>query len=417
MRFAVAGLVAAMLVSASAAGSTRSVRPVRVAVESGGEERVVADGRSQLLLIRPVPSREPGITRINLNGSVDRSFGDEGTVAMRAEDAVVAPDGNILVSTTSNPSETARKSDARITRLRPDGRPDRSFGIAGHADIDFGKRYNYAETAALAANGDILVGGIQVSRGEGDLSLAIARLRPDGSLDRSFGRKGVRILPGGGEIGVFDIAPTPSGAIVMEAGNEIQAFLWKLNGDGSINRDFGSRGFLELRGKRERPDYHEEVFVAPGLAVLPSGKLLLAGSGSPDRDRGPNPWVRVVAVRLLPDGRVDPTYGDDGWAAARRGPGWTLAGGLTLLPGGVLTIATSFESPHSNEKRDFGAIAFGSDGHLEQRFGTSGWCRAKLTGREEAVGVVRLGRRAVVVGGDSDAPGSWLLGCSLVSRR
>jgi uncharacterized delta-60 repeat protein len=411
--FVVAGLTAGLVAAAAAAGAGRSVRPVQVAAPTNAE-RVVAYGRSQLLLIQPgSPESSGSITRANLNGTVDRSFGDEGTIHIAAEDATVDPDGKILVATASDPSESAVSSQARVTRLLPDGRPDHTFGIAGHADVDFGGRYDYGEAVVLAANGDILVAGLrvnyEVNRGESSYSLAVARLKPDGSLDRPFGRNGVRIFPGGGEIEVFDIAPTPFGGIVMEGGNEIESFLWKLSRDGSIDRGFGNRGFLVLRGKREKPGYHEELLVVPGLAVLPSGKLLLAGSGSPNR--GPNYWVRVVAVRLLPDGRVDPTYGDDGWAAARKGPGWTLAGGLTLLPGGVLTIATSFESPHSNEQRDFGAIAFGPDGHLERRFGTNGWCRAKLAGREEAVGDVTLGRRAVILG--DGVPDQWLFECPL----
>lgn len=89
---------------------------------------------------------------------------------------------------------------------------------------------------ALAANGEILLGGYRlthaVGRGESNLHPAVARLRPDGSLDRSFARKGVRVLAGGGEITVLDIAPTPDRGIVLQIGNEIEAELLKLTREG-----------------------------------------------------------------------------------------------------------------------------------------------------------------------------------------
>lgn len=409
--FVVAGLAAALFASVTAVEAGPPVEAVEVAVEADVEERVVAYGRSQLLLIRPVQATQPGITRINLDGSVDPSFGDEGTVYIVCEDAAVTPDGKILVSTSSHPIGPGGNSDARVTRLLADGLPDPSFGVAGSADVNFGGRYDTGQTAALAANGNILLAGYRQSsgvvRGENEMRPAVARLRPDGSLDRSFGRKGVSILAGGGEIEVLDIALTPEGGIVVDVGNEIQATLWKLTRDGSVDRHFGKWGGLEVRGKREKYGYHEEVFAAPQLAVLPSGKLLLAATGFPNR--GPDDRFRTVAVRLRPDGRVDRSYGDDGWAAAGKGPGSSFAEGLALLPGGVLAIATSFENSSSDEQRDFGVIAFSPDGHLERRFGRHGRCRAKIAGRNEPLGVVTLGRRAVIVG--YGGAHQWLLNC------
>lgn len=146
--------------------------------------------------------------------------------------------------------------------------------------------------------------------------------------------------------------------------------------------------------------------------MLPSGKLLLAATGFPNR--GPVDWSRVVAVRLRSDGRVDRSYGDDGWAETSKGRRHTSAAGLTLLPGGVLAIATSFDSP-PYERRKFGAIAFGPDGRLERRFGKQGRCAAGLTGDHQALGVVTLGRRAAVVGYGGGH--EWLLECPPLRKR
>lgn len=223
---------------------------------------------------------------------------------------MVAPDGKILVATTSCPRcEVGPKSEARVTRLLPSGRPDRSFGGDGSVDVPFGRRYNYAQAVALAANGDILLGGIrvnyQVGRGESSFTLAVARLRANGSLDRSFGGDGVSVLPGGAEIGVFDIAPTPSGGVVVETGDTIETFLWELRHDGSTDRSFGGSGIVEAPSERDVDRVlDEELFYVPKIAVLLSGRLLLAGTSFGFRGN------RVSAIRLLPDGRPDRSYGN-----------------------------------------------------------------------------------------------------------
>jgi len=401
----VAGLAVTLLASGTVVSADQRVRLVRIQAQTGGEERVVAHGRSRLLL---VPHEGPGITRIRLDGSVDRSFGKEGTAPIASEDAAVAPGGKILVATTSCPRcGVGPKSEARVTRLLPNGEPDPSFGDGGSVDVPFGRRYNYAEAVALAENGDILLGGIRVNysagRGESSFTLAVARLRPDGSLDRSFGGDGVSVLSGGAEIGVLDIAQTPSGGVVVHGGNETGTFLWKLRRDGSTDRSFGRFGIVEPRSARKVDGVLEEQFYVPGVAVLPSGRLLLAATGFLNRGHGGRD--RVVAIRLLPDGRPDRSYGDDGWAVVVSR---TQARGLTLLGGGALAIATTFEGARGWS--DFGVIAFGPSGHLEHRFGKGGHCRAGLVnGSYDAVDVAVVGGRAVVVGdGGAD---SMLLSC------
>jgi uncharacterized delta-60 repeat protein len=350
-----------------------------------------------------------------LDGSVDRSFGKEGTAPIASEDAVVAPDGKILVATTSCPRcGVGPKSEARVTRLLPNGKPDPSFGDGGSVDVPFGRRYNYAEAVALAANGDILLGGIRVNysvdRGESSFSLAVARLRADGSLDRSFGGDGVSVLPGGAEVGVLDIAPTPSGGVVVDGGNDIETFLWKLRRDGSTDRSFGRSGIVELRSARRVNGVLEEQSYVPGFAVLPSGRLQLVATGA--MHRGDGGQDRVVAIRLLPDGRPDRSYGADGWAKVTAGG--TQANGLALLGGGALAVATSFAG--AKERSDFGLIALGPNGHLEHRFAKGGRCRAGLGGGSyDAVAVAVAGRRVVVVG--DDGADSRLLSCPALRRR
>jgi len=236
----------------------------------------------------------------------------------------------------------------------------------------------------------------------------VARLTPAGSLDPSFGEDGIAPLPTGSEIVVLDVAPTPSGGVVVEGGNEFQPTLLELNGDGSIDRRFGNRGRLKITSRLKGDGKREGVDPALGVVVLPSGKLLLAGSGNRPHPGGLQ--VRVVVVRLLADGRIDASYGQDGWALAGWGNGWTLAKGLTRLADGDVVVATSFLAPAKNAEFEFGALAFGPAGKIDRNFGQNGRCRARLGGRNEAVGVAALGDEAVVGGGGQAT--AWLLSCA-----
>src|SRR5213593_3267370 len=80
--------------------------------------------------------------------------------------------------TKAHPPGEPSDSDAEVTRLLPNGRPDTSFGHGGTVFIDFGGRLDAANCVAVAANGDILVGGeLTTVRSRGsDAVPAFARL-------------------------------------------------------------------------------------------------------------------------------------------------------------------------------------------------------------------------------------------------
>jgi uncharacterized delta-60 repeat protein len=402
--------VFALIAAASAAGAGGPVMPVRVkqSLEADG---MVGYGSSQVLLFENYfPSNPAGITRLDLDGSVDCSFGDGGTVHTYAEDIAVDRDGRILVATSNGGGESANRSDARVTRLLPDGRRDRSFGIGGSTDIHFGRRYDNGQAVAVAPDGDILLAGTELiygSRYGNEVILMVARLKADGEPDPSFGKHGIAELPSGGEEAVFSVAATPSGGVVVDGGADSEADIWKLTKNGSLDRHFGDRGIVEMPFESKVRDRAETRLYAPGLVVAPSGKLLLAANGS---SRGGG--ERIVAARLRPDGRLDRSYGHSGWATVTGVRGWTEAEGVALLPDGGLAIATTF-SHGGKEHSEFGTVAFDSNGDLDRRFESDGVCRARKPGVLRAAGATRVGDRVVALGHQGIGE-EWLLGCPLV---
>jgi uncharacterized delta-60 repeat protein len=380
---------AAVLAGATASAAGPSVEKVRLSSQLQDFEGVLAYDSSRLLLTSRYPRR---LVRINADGSLDRSFGKGGRAAKAAYAVTVLPDGKLLLADEGTPPGEPSNSDAEVTRLLPNGRPDPSFGDGGTVFIDFGGRYDAANCVAVAANGDIFVGGemtTAVGRGSNAVP-AFARLHPDGALDRSFGENGMRIIEGVYETGIFEVAATPDGGVVGATGGEefFGEEFWKLTAGGSVDRSFGKRG-------RANPFGGASLLLH--IEVLPNGRIVLAGSIF----GGAEP---AVATRLLPNGRTDRSFGDNGRAVAKtRG----FVDAWTMLPGGDILLAISEEA--GNKRAAVGAIAFTSSGQLDRRFGRDGRLRVPFPGWFPEETVAALGRRAVFLGSVGRHGGPWLV--------
>jgi uncharacterized delta-60 repeat protein len=390
-------VAAAAALALATAGGASAAGPKVVATQApGGLDHVVADG-SKLLLFHP-GYKQGTIARVNLDGSLDRSFGSGGTVHMQLEDLAVQPDGKILVAGSGPRGGGTGGSVARVTRLLADGKPDPSFGVEGVADVDFGLNDDEGEAVTPAADGDVLLTGIRIDEvdelSEFGASIAVARFTPEGRLDSSFGEGGFSALPDFGEVVAQDVVATPAGGIVVEGGNELETFLWAVNGDGSTDTSYGDEGFFDVRGRPIEHHHLETLLVDPGVVETPGGKLLLAADGLSEK-------VGPVTLRLLPGGRPDPSYGDGGWAAPRtKAAPEVLEKGAALLPGSVLVHAAT-------AGKAGGAIAVGPNGRLDRRFGAGGRCFVHGKGGAKDVAVVK--GRVVVLGEGSHVP--WLLVC------
>jgi uncharacterized delta-60 repeat protein len=264
----VMALSVASSAAAGAAGTKGSARAVRLPTTGRLEEgvSVVADGPSCLLFVEEGEEEEPAsLVRVNLDGSLDPTFGTGGRVAIEADGVAVQPDGKILVAAASAPEESGR-SDARVVRLLPDGRPDPSFGTEGHVDVHFGRRSDEGEAVAVEPDGDILLAGTELDSaseyGEED-TFAMARLTPSGGLVGSFGNGGVSILPYSGEVSIFDLAATRSGGIAVAGGNDIEGVILGLKANGKLDRHFGHRGYFVFPFARKTRGEGEEMLFAP----------------------------------------------------------------------------------------------------------------------------------------------------------
>lgn len=159
---------------------------------------------------------------------------DGGRVAASALDA----EGRVvLAGYTYDGTDT----DVVVVRMSPDGVLDPSFGSSGVVRLDalggLSDWGDYAFSVALDGEGRILVAGRSVATHDGsrrDYDLVVLRLRPDGSLDPSFGDGGVFLWDGGhGDDGAFEVALDGQGRIVVtgfsDNGSDYDLVLLRLN--------------------------------------------------------------------------------------------------------------------------------------------------------------------------------------------
>jgi uncharacterized delta-60 repeat protein len=142
------------------------------------------------------------LVRYLKDGSTDPSFGKGGIVRRLIPDwhdvidGEVTADGKIVVLV-SGLGGTSYCADSyslqKLWRFRRNGQRDLTFGRAGRARVT---SLNVRGMALQAAGDGILVAGegcIPPNSVNLRLALAVARYRPDGSLDRHFGRNGTAV--------------------------------------------------------------------------------------------------------------------------------------------------------------------------------------------------------------------------------
>jgi uncharacterized delta-60 repeat protein len=162
----------------------------KVEVDFGGDDAGLAIARqadARILVAGQSSAVGAVVVRLRTNGALDTDFDGDGRVTLpgipsgSARAVLVQPDGKIVVAGNANGSQTMT-----VTRLMPNGSLDTSFDGDGTATIDFGSLADRAEDAVLQPDGKIVVAGS--TQGTGDF--AVARLNSNGAPDATFGTGG-----------------------------------------------------------------------------------------------------------------------------------------------------------------------------------------------------------------------------------
>ena len=224
-------------------------------------------------------------------GDLDPSFGTGGKKVLAGTelplDVYVQPDGKIVEVGGQNVSVTG----FLVRRVNTDGSPDKSFDGNGAATAKFPNLTGSinAVGSALQADGSIVVAG-STSAG-----VAVARFRPDGSLDPTFGEGGadgdgrtvIANLPFGFNVVDLVLQPGNKIALVGSYGNDADFIVVRLRSDGS-----------EDATTFDPADFNGAQDFATTAAGAPDGTVTVVGN----TDGSPGSLVGAVA-RYKSDGK------------------------------------------------------------------------------------------------------------------
>jgi uncharacterized delta-60 repeat protein len=293
------------------------------------------------------PGRRTYLVEFDRHGHLVPGFGSE--LSTRRIGGVFAltigPEGDVFLAGKGH-------EGSHLTRFDHHGHLDPSFGIGGVVTVkEVGDRILPAINAvSIEPDGAVVAAGI-VSTVEGGQEVFLLRLKPDGSLDPSFGTGGEVLSRStlGGRLGprkVEALALTDDGRIVVAGSTEhtektrSALFAARYLHDGRADLSFGGDGQSAIAPSKRGRTYTE------GLAVLPSEEVVLAGSDNtrPDLFSG---CVQPMVAHLLGDGQPDPAFG--GWNGEKpgvlrvgsrtSGPCWVSA--ASVLGDGSVTFALS----------------------------------------------------------------------------
>lgn len=222
----------------------------------------------------PVFSEDFLVLRLNSNGTLDTSFGNQGVVQVDfggsqdiAVDLALQSDGKIVVAGASH--QTSTLHDYALLRLTPAGILDASFGNGGKVTTDFGD-IDEALSVKLQPDGRIVVSGTGAADSTEE-DLTMARYLTNGTLDPTFGVNGLVITNITGNDYSPDFAIQRDGSFVVGAVTNYGDFVvLRYLPDGSIDSTFGSSGIVVT-------DFAGDLDLVRSVKIQTNGKIVAAG--------------------------------------------------------------------------------------------------------------------------------------------
>lgn len=375
-------------------GTASSGQPYEIAVatqpHSPDQNCTVENGKGTVGLAN-VTDIAVHCATIPIPSGLEPTFGSGGRVSTpvgsgQGDAVVVQPGGGIVTAGWRNVVPGQLATDFALTRHDPSGNLDSSFGSGGIATTDFGGAGDEAHDAALMADGGIIAVGETDAPGIQKQDFAVARYRPDGTLDSSFGTGGIATTDFGGHGHVADaVAVQPDGKVVVggyaagASGFHSDFALARYNPDGTLDSSFGAGG----KTKTDFGALSDDA--VRGLAIQPDGRIVAAGWNG----------EAIELARYLANGQLDPTFGAGG--IAPTGVSTEMGRGVELTPGGEILVVGSVFTVSAN--RDFELVRFGPTGKLDIGFGNGGAVTTDFGGGDdfaENLAIDSAGRIVVV---------------------
>jgi len=349
------------------------------------------------------------VARYDTNGVLDNTFGGNGTVRIqingvsgsddKGSSVVIQPDGKIVVGGTSN-------SAFAVARLNANGTLDNTFGVNGTARTTIyggDGTYDGSRAVAIQPDGKIVLAGSSYSFFGGGNAFAIARYDINGVIDSTFGGNGTIRLPVGGygpnAIG-SSIAIQSDGRIVVvgefnnDDGEGYMLAVYRYNANGILDSSFGTNGIV--KNKIDGGNAGEDKGFS--VAMQPDGKIVVGGTSKSSIG------YAFAAARYDTTGKLDSMFGTNGTVRISINDGDVTDDEATSVlmqqDGKIVMAGYSADSSISA----FAVARLDTTGTIDSSFGLSGIVRTEINrgyGNDEARSVAIQTEGKIIVAGTS----------------
>jgi uncharacterized delta-60 repeat protein len=360
-------------------------------------------------------------------GCLDTTFGDGGKTIMAAPNAPLPI--NILTQADGKIVTMGRGTSTyghTITRINVDGTPDATFGSGGMATFVWsgGNANDFALQTIDGVERILVTGTGSITSGRKSVSgrLRIDRLLPNGTLDPSWGNNGVLLLDANSAYG---ITVQPDQKILVTSSS--YGTLMRLNANGTIDTSFGSGGSVNSgNGQEIRLDPSGRIYVA-GIFSTGKGNNVtryyfvrrFSSTGVLDNTFGSNGLATSRAIttslfsmaldafgnvllgshngsdliveRFDASGHVDSGFSEDGYISLDFARGTDNGSvGVTADSFGRVIVAGNVKPYPGAAETNAGVFRLNYDGSLDTSFANGGKLGADIAGVYDYTGSVIL---------------------------
>lgn len=335
------------------------------------------------------------LTRFNADGSVDNSFGNNGTgidldtTYMAVYGAIRQPDGRIIVCGDYYDGQGYRMKLVRFTAI---GKVDSSFGVNGRAvtQVTTGTNNTYGRNVLLQPDGKIILAGC-TNNGGTDMKFIVMRYTANGVLDAGYGTNGITVTDIGPKDDNAYAAAIQADGKVVHVGDTYDGSHWQLavlryDTSGHLDNTFGTNG---------------QVLMPIGTDVY-GYSVLIQGSGQKIVIGAYSEGNYNLLLRLNSNGSTDNSFGVNG-ISARSFNTFDAANRIDTLSNGDIIM-----SARTTGNNMYAWAKFSSMGVLDTTIGDSGLVTITVNNSYDNVTSMAIDdSNHVVIGGYYNTTGGY----------
>ena len=248
---------------------------------------IQTDGK--ILVSYETESGDPGVTRLNANGSLDNTFGTNGLAnpgtgipGIFYNYVKALSNGKILVAAYINDiNGSGNTTEILVYQLNSNGMVDLAFGVNGKFSYTRPAHELGIQNLNLQSDGKIIVGGYAYNPNgsSADVKLMLIRLNTNGSPDNTFGTQGVTTMtPESGDIEATSVYVLSDDKLIINYGNydSLYSGLVKFTANGSPDVSFNDNSATKIIR-----DFDQGSFIS-GIEIQGDQKIVFAGAAVTD---------------------------------------------------------------------------------------------------------------------------------------